>query len=157
MTFPLPSEDNAFLAEHIRLLRNSYHHWTRRDFVHHRMSDEQAARYLYTAPFAVASHDTSPDPIFNYANQTTLSLFGMSWQELTAIPSRLSAEKQNREEREKLLAEVSSRGYVEGYAGVRVGRHGHRFAIEDATVWNLLDDQGMPYGQAVWFKHWKLL
>jgi hypothetical protein len=29
--------------------------------------------------------------------------------------------------------------------------------IEQATVWNLLDDNGAFYGQAAMFKHWKFL
>jgi hypothetical protein len=156
MSAPLfPSEANGYLVNHVTLLRRSYRHWTRRGLVDPRMIDLDAARYLFTAPFAVVSHNTAPDPLFNYANRTALSLFGMTWEELTACPSRLSAERDNREARDELLKDVAEHGFVEGYRGIRIGRHGRRFEIEDAVIWNLRDDRGIVCGQAACFKHWK--
>ncbi|MGZ8218466.1 MEKHLA domain-containing protein [Methylomagnum sp.] len=153
--FPLPSEDNAYLAEHVAILRYSLRHWTGRELVDPRMTDVDAARFLFRARFAVASHDTAPDPLFNYANQTAMSLFAMSWEEITACPSRLSAERVNQESRELLLCKVAEQGYVDDYRGVRVGRHGRRFEIEGAVIWNLLDQRGIACGQAAMFEHWK--
>ena len=154
---PQPSEENGFLAEHIGLVLRSFRHWTGRDFVNPRMNDEEAARYLFTAPLALLTHDTQPDPIFNYANQTALSLFAMSWEEMTACPSRLSAETDQRDTRAALLKEVAEKGYTEEYAGIRIGRHGRRFMIEGARVWNLIDARGIPQGQAASFEHWRWL
>ncbi|RQW79884.1 MAG: MEKHLA domain-containing protein [Methylococcus sp.] len=153
----LPSEENGFLAEHIGLVRRSFYHWSGRDFVNPRMNDEEAARYLFTAPLALLTHDTQPDPVFNYANQTALSLFAMSWEEMTACPSRLSAETDHREAREALLRDVAEKGYTEDYAGIRIGRHGRRFMIEGAKVWNLIDVRGIHQGQAASFAHWRWL
>lgn len=153
--FSLPSEENDYLAEHVAILRHSFRHWTHRELVDPRMSDAEAARFLFKARFAIASHDTAPDPIFNYANQTAMSLFAMSWEEITACPSRLSAERVNQETREALLRKVAEQGYVDGYRGVRVGRHGRRFEIQDAVIWNLLDERGIHYGQAAMFEHWQ--
>jgi hypothetical protein len=152
-----PSEENGFLCEHVVILRNSYRHWTARDLVPHRLSDLEAARYLFEAPFALLSHDTAKDPVFNYANHTALSLFAMSWQEITALPSRLSAETVGQEERNRLLAVVSRDGYIDDYCGVRIGRHGRRFSIENATVWNLLGPEREACGQAAQFEHWQFL
>jgi hypothetical protein len=154
---PIPSEENAYLAEHVAILRRSFRHWTRRDLLDPRMTDADAARYLFTAPFAVVSHNKDPDPLFNYANRTALSLFGMSWEELIACPSRLSAKQENQEARERLLKEVAERGFVEGYRGIRIGRHGRQFEIEEAVIWNLRDSRGITCGQAASFKHWKWL
>jgi hypothetical protein len=151
---PIPSEENGFLADHVAILRNSYRHWTGLELVPPRMADLEAARYLFYAPFAVASHNADKDPLFNYANQTALSLFAMSWEEITAFPSRLSAERVNQEARERLLSEVAERGYVDKYRGVCIGRHGRRFEIEDAVIWNLLDARGAACGQAASFEHW---
>lgn len=151
---PVPSEDNAYLAGHVAILRRSFRHWTRRDLLDPRMTDEDAARYLFTAPFVVLSHDTSPDPLFNYANRTAMSLFGMSWAEITACPSRLSVERGSQEARDQLLKEVAERGYMEGYRGIRIGRHGRRFEIENVVIWNLRDSRGIGCGQAASFKHW---
>lgn len=152
-----PCEDNAFLAHHIGLLRRSYRHWTQLDLLAPRMTDAEAARYLYSAPFVVVSHDTRADPLFNYANQTALSLFGMNWEEMTACPSRLSAETPDQAERARLLQEVTEHGFSSGYRGIRIGKHGRRFEIREAVVWNLLDERGLYQGQAASFKHWNWL
>lgn len=155
--FPEPREDNGFLAEHVAILRNSLRHWTGRELVPPRMTDLEAARYIFEAPFVVASHDTAKDPLFNYANQTGLALFAMSWDEFTGLPSRLSAETALREARAAVMAEVARQGFVEHYRGIRIGRKGRRFLIEDAVIWNLLTPEDYPYGQAVMFPHWKFL
>lgn len=154
---PRPCEENSFMAEHIAILRNSFRHWTRCELVDYRMSDVEAARYLFHAPLALVSHNAAKDPVFNYGNETALALFGMTWEELTALPSRLSAEVANQEQRARLLAEVSTRGFVDDYQGVRIGRHGRRFLIENAAVWNLLDSSGGYCGQAAMFQSWKYL
>jgi hypothetical protein len=152
-----PSEENGFLCEHIAIVRKSYRHWTGRELVPHRLSDQEAARYLLEAPFALLTHDTAKDPIFNYANQTALSLFAMSWEEITALPSRMSAEALDQEERDRLLAAVCQNGCIDHYRGIRIGRHGRRFLIENATVWNLLGPECEAYGQAAYFEHWQYL
>ncbi|MEW6038159.1 MAG: MEKHLA domain-containing protein [Pseudomonadota bacterium] len=157
MPLPRPSEDNEFLAAHIAVLRRSFRRFTGRELAPARMTDPEAARYLFQAPLALLSHDTAPDPIFDYANETAMGLFGMSWEEITALPSRLSAEAGNREEREALLAIVSAQGYIDDYSGVRISRQGRRFRIENAVVWNLIDDLGAPCGQAAMFEHWQWL
>jgi hypothetical protein len=156
-SFPIPSEENEYLASHVRILRNSYRHWKKQEFVNPRLSDRDAARYVFYAPFAVLSHDASQDPIFNYANETALKLLGLTWVEMTTFPSRLSAERQNQGERQQLLDEVTAKGYIDGYQGVRIGRHGRKFAIENATVWNLLNSRGHYCGQAATFSHWNFL
>lgn len=155
--FPKPSEENCFLVDHVAILRDSYRHWTGRALVDPRMNHYEAARYLFSAPFAVLSHDTAKDPVFNYANQTAMSLFGMEWEEFTAFPSRLSAERQNQENRERLLAEVAARGYIEDYRGIRISKHGRRFLIEHTTIWNLLDARGVYCGQAARFSDWSFV
>jgi len=153
-----PSEENDFLAPHVAILRTSLRHFAKRELVDPRMSDKDAARYLYQAPFAVVSHDTAKDPIFNYANQTALSLFGMDWEQFTALPSRMSAEPVEQSERERLLETVTEQGFIEDYSGVRIGRHGRRFRIQSAVVWNLIGGNGRFYqGQAAMFKDWKTL
>ncbi|NJD07604.1 MAG: MEKHLA domain-containing protein [Methylococcaceae bacterium] len=157
MRLPRPAAENDFLAGHIGLLRRSFRHWTGRDLVNRRMTDAEAARYVFDASFALLSHDTSPDPIFNYANRTAMSLFGMEWEELTRLPSRLSAEPRDQKERETALQEVVSHGYIDHYSGVRIGRHGNRFKIENALVWNLRSPQGILLGQAARFDHWTFL
>lgn len=152
-----PSEENGFLCQHVALMRASLRHWTGRDLADPKMDDAEAARYLFHAPFALASHDTAAEPLFNYANQTALGLFGMDWEEITLLPSRFSAEEAKQQEREQILRQVSLHGFIEHYNGVRIGRDGRRFLIEDTVVWNLIDADGVYQGQAAMFKSWKFL
>jgi hypothetical protein len=64
------------------------------------------------------------------------------------LPSRLSAEAPEREERERFLERVRADGFVTGYSGVRITKLGARFRITNATVWQLVDDEGGQHGQA---------
>jgi hypothetical protein len=121
------------------------------------LSPGEQARELFYAPFAILSHDTAPDPILNYANQTGLQLFGLRWDELIVMPSRLTAQPQEQAERARLLSLVSERGFVDDYRGVRITKNGRRFMIERATVWNLIGEEGAPYGQAATFREWRFV
>jgi hypothetical protein len=109
---------------------------------------------LWSAPFAVVAHGTEPDPIFFFGNATALSLFEMDFAQFTRLPSRLSAELLQREERDRLLDRVMRDGIIEDYSGVRVSASGRRFLIRNAAVWNLTDDSGRPAGQAARFSEW---
>lgn len=117
----------------------------------------EAVGKLDEAPFAIVSHGTEADPVFNYANRTALRLFEMSWETFTALPSRLSAEPLVQAEREHLLERVARHGYIDDYTGIRLSSSGKRFLIRNATVWNLLDDTGQAYGQAALLKDWQPL
>jgi hypothetical protein len=149
--------DAALLARHIRLLRTSYQHWTGKSLIEPNLGDEDAVRFLDLAPFAVVSHDTQPDPIFNYGNKLALQLFEMDWKAWTALPSRLSAEQLIQVERERLLETVGKHGHIEDYNGIRISSSGKRFMILAATVWNMLDEDGKLYGQAALIKQWQYL
>jgi hypothetical protein len=155
--FPEPNRANSFLAGHVVLLRNSLNLWADQDLIDPELADDDAARALFFSPFAVVSHNTESDPIFDYANKTALDLFEMTWDEFTKLPSRLSAEPINQAERARLLREVSTHGIIHNYSGVRLSRSGLRFLIEDGIVWNLQDNDGSYYGQAATFSHWKHL
>jgi hypothetical protein len=118
------------------------------------MEPAELARTLYQAPFALVSHNTDPDPIFNYANRTALDLFEMTWDDFTLLPSRLSAEPVHRDERARLMARVAEHGFIEDYQGIRISRTGRRFRIVEAIVWNVLDREDHLIGQAAAFHHW---
>lgn len=154
---PEPSPANEFLSEHIELLRSSLRRLTGRDLVDGQPDPVAAAREVLEAPFVVLSHDAGTDPVFTYANRTALELFEMSFAEITQLPSRRSAEPLARAERERLLQQVSERGFIDSYRGVRIAKSGRRFMIEEATVWNLVDDAGIYQGQAATFAHWRFL
>lgn len=157
MSFEEPGPDNNYLANHVALLLGSLKAVTGRDLIDPRAEPLEAARQLYEAPFFVASHDTSGDPILTYGNRFAQELFKMSWGEFTSTPSRFTAEAPNREERAKLLAEVTANGFIDNYSGIRISSTGKRFKIKKATVWNLFHPDGRPAGQAATFSHWEMI
>jgi PAS domain-containing protein len=136
--------DEIFLREHSALLAQSFERATGQ-----RLPVD--ALTLYGAPFAVVSHGTQADPVFNYANLFAQQLFGYAWEEFIALPSRLSARAPERDERARLLELVTRQGYIEDYAGIRVRRNGTLFRISRATVWNVVDTGGVLHGQAAMF------
>ena len=150
----LPCEGNGFLTLHAQRLLKSLHHWTGRQLIDATVSPAEQARALFYAPFIVLSHNTAAEPILNYANQAALNLFELTWNELVRMPSRLTAEPLQQAERSRLLATVSQHEFIDDYRGVRISKSGRRFMIEQATVWNLLDENGAPYGQAATFSQW---
>jgi PAS domain S-box-containing protein len=133
-----------------QLLTSSYTRFVSGLLVPSDIADEDAARWLYEdASFAILAHNTDADPIFVYGNVAAQKQFGYTWEELTSLHSRYSAELPNREERQQLLDRVSRDGYASDYRGVRISKSGGRFMIEDATLWQLIDQQGRVQGQAV--------
>jgi hypothetical protein len=150
-----PTDQNSFLVEHVLDIRNSYRQLALNDLFPDFQTDGQFARQLFHAPFALVSHDSASDPVFNYANLKALELFESSWEDFTRLPSRQSAEPIHRADRDRLLAEVSKNGYINRYEGVRVSRTGKRFLIKNAIVWNIFDKNQCYKGQAAWFNEWQ--
>jgi hypothetical protein len=116
-----------------------------------------SAAALWAASMVILAHGTEPDPIFFYGDRLALELFEVTAGQLLQTPSRLSAEAPDRVERMRLLDQVSRRGVIEDYAGVRVSATGRRFRIERACVWNLIDEAGAVHGQAAAFDRWMRL
>jgi hypothetical protein len=153
----LPCRENHFYHEHARLICRSFERLLNKPLLPENTDKSEIGEALYCAPFAVVSHDTKADPVFNYGNAKALALFEMSWEEFISTPSRLSAEPVNRDERNRLLALVSTQGYINDYQGVRISKNGRRFMIKNAVVWNLSDDDGVYRGQAAFFDEWLML
>ena len=156
MTQSSPWQNEAVVKQ-IQLIARSLKHWTGRDLVPVDPAAPEFAAVVFQAPFVLVSHGTETDPVLNFGNATALKLWEMTWEELTRTPSRLTAEAPNREERARLLAAVTSHGYIDDYSGIRISKNGRRFRIARATVLNLLDAQGQYAGQAATFDHWELL
>ena len=151
---PPPAVNHRFLTEHASLMAESFQHLLGRPLFSETGHDKALVEQLFNAPFAVLSHNTDVDPLYNYANKKALELFELNWDEMTVMPSRLSAEPVNQQDRDKLLAEVTEKGYISHYQGIRVSKSGRRFMIKDAVVWNLLQD-GVYKGQAACFDRWE--
>jgi hypothetical protein len=144
----------ALRVAHTELLRRSHLARTGRHLVAPGLAPEAAAEALWLAPFALLSHSPAADPLLTYANRTALALFELDWEAMLRTPSRLTAERPEREERERLLAEVARAGCIHDYSGVRISQSGRRFRIRAATVWNLADPGAPPLGQAACFSEW---
>lgn len=142
------------LAADCRRIADSFRRLLGRPLVE---ATEDLVKALWEAPRVIVAHRSGPDPVFFYGNRLALDLFEMDWAAFTQLPSRLSAEPLVRDERARLLARVARDGYIDDYAGVRISRTGRRFRIEQAIVWNLIDDAGAPCGQAASFDRWQML
>ncbi|MEQ1638543.1 MAG: MEKHLA domain-containing protein [Methylococcales bacterium] len=152
----LSSTQADFLVRHTHLLMLSYARFCAVPLVEVAEHDS-SVNALLQAPFAVVSHNTAAEPVFNYANAKALELFEFSWHEFVCLPSRLSAEPMNQPEREALLAGVREHGFIRDYRGVRLSKNGRRFQINNAVVWNLVDQDNVYCGQAACFKEWVFL
>lgn len=136
----------------LRLIVDSFHRLTGKPLLEAVPDDvRELALALWDAPRAIVAHGTEADPVFFYGNRLALQQFEMSFEEFMQLPSRLSAEAPVREERARLLQQVSERGYVDNYAGMRIAKSGRRFMITNGTVWNLVDETGVYRGQAATF------
>jgi hypothetical protein len=145
------------IIAHSACLVQSYRHFTGRELLPVATNVAARAERLFHAPFVLVSHGTEVDPVLNYGNRAALELWEMTWEELTRTPSRFTAEAPNREERARLLAAVTARGFIDDYSGVRISKTGRRFRIHRATVWNLISASGEPCGQAATFADWEYL
>ena len=149
-----PGPRNGYQGDHAALLIKSFRRWTGKDLVQPKSTCRDLCQILFEAPFAVVSHNTDPDPLFNYGNKAALALFEMDWPAFTRLPSRQSAEPVNQDERQSLLARVSQFGFIDDYRGIRISATGKRFRIDDAVVWNLVDEDGNYSGQAAVLYRW---
>ena len=116
--------------------------------------DNATPERLWNAPRVIVAHGTEADPIFFYGNRLALELFEMDFASFTCLPSRYSAEPLERQERSRLLERVRRDGFIDDYAGIRISATGKRFRIEQAVVWNLIDENGDIHGQAATFDRW---
>jgi PAS domain S-box-containing protein len=146
-------ETPPWTLDDVRLIVSSYERLLGEPLEPSLTDPTELAHYLFErAPYCLLAHRDEADPRFFYANRATLDCFEYSWDELVGMPSRLSAEAPNREERAALLRSVAAHGYAKHYRGLRIAKSGRRFWIEDVTVWNLQDDEGRYRGQAATYR-----
>lgn len=157
MTHDAPPWLEYHWLDHTRLLLNSFRHFVGRELIPRLDSPEEQAEALFNAPRVVVSHTPAADPILNYANRAALQLWDIDIPTLLKTPSRHTAEPMHRDERAELLRRTTEHGYVDDYQGIRIAATGRRFSIEQAIVWNLIDEQGNFAGQAATFTDWQFL
>ena len=149
-----PDFDNDFYNRHVQLLCSSYEHWTGRQLIADYRQTGDLLHALFDAPYVIVSHGTESDSIFNFGNRAALELFELDWEDFIRLPSRESADHDNREDRKQLMDRVKRDGYADDCSGVRISATGKRFLITGATVWNVVDEDLEYYGQAAMFTNW---
>ena len=145
------------IVEWSQRLLESYRHWIGQDLIDRAGDQDSQARRLFDATFVVVSHGMGADPILNYGNQAALNLWDLSWEDFITTPSRLTAEADDRAERERMLMQARVKGYYDRYRGVRISSTGRRFLVEQAVIWNVIDPAGHRIGQAATFSQWSYL
>ncbi len=153
----LPGSENGYLKEYITLITKSLKKLANIEIVDFSLSMEEQAKQAFNADYVLLAHNGSSDPTFNYANQTALDLFEMPWEEFIGMPSKYSAESDERGTREAFLAEVAEKGYSKNYSGIRISKTGKRFEIKNVMLWNVYDADNNRIGQAALFCEYEYL
>lgn len=145
-----PSPENQFQPAHAALMMTSYERLLGRSLA-------ESAEALYHSDAVVLSHDGTADPVLTYGNLTAQTLWEMDWDQLTTLPSRLTAEPAHQAQRDAMFAEMRAKGFIANYQGVRISASGQRFEIRNAVIWPLLDAHGVKHGEAATFGEWRPL
>ncbi|MGA1072319.1 MAG: MEKHLA domain-containing protein [Pseudohongiellaceae bacterium] len=143
------------IQQQAKLLARSYHAALGRPLICG--VSEPSVDEILTANFALLSHGTEADPLFNFGNDLALTLFERSFEDFVRLPSRKSSGQTRDEDRIRLLEEVTRNRFIENYSGIRVSASGRRFEISDAVVWNVIDESGVYRGQAAKISTWRYL
>ncbi len=145
----------AFSPQTLRFLTHlagSYQHWKGEALVAGQatLSPEALGAALFEMPEPLVAHGVEADPIFCFGNRAALTLWEMRWEDFTRLPSRMSAPPASatQQDRNRLMAEALTKGFVDDYAGLRVSATGRLFEIRDTVLWNVVDGQGRRLGQA---------
>jgi len=145
------------IIKHSQRLMYSFKHWTGHSLLDVSGTPKEIAQALFEAPFVLVSHGTESDPIFNYGNHKALELWELSWSEFTKMPSRQSAEEVVQEERDRLLAEAATKGFISNYSGIRTSSTGKQFYIKETILWNVIDKENQYCGQAAFFSQYNFV
>ena len=124
-----------------------------------RVDPAHLAQELFQLDTVVLAHDgadpgSDPGPRLIYANAAALRLWRRPWGEQIGLPSRLTAEPQERADRARMLHTALEQHAIRGYCGIRIDSCGRRFQIRNARLWTLRDASGQPCGQAAAFDDW---
>ncbi|PZX15858.1 MEKHLA domain-containing protein [Breznakibacter xylanolyticus] len=152
-----PCSENSYLKDYIYQITSSLKKLANIEIVDASLSLEEQAKQVFNSGYVLLAHDASNEPVFNYANQSALNLFEMSWEEFINMPSKYSAESDERGSRAKFIAEVEANGYSKDYSGIRISKTGKRFEIKNVILWNVYDSDNKRIGQAALFNEYTYL
>jgi MEKHLA domain len=102
--------------------------------------------------YAVLSHGTQQDPIYNYFNQGALLTFQWPEDEVYQLPSRYSAPGGKlRDQRDILMERVVQEQAQTFPEAIRQTKTGQPFRLTDVLLWNVFDTEGSRVGQTALF------
>lgn len=152
-----PDWNTPHTVQWCQYLLDSYAHWLGQELIERDGTPLEQAERLFNSNFVVASHGIERDPVLNYGNRRALNLWMMDWQQFTQTSSRLTAEAPNREERERMLEQAKTQGYISDYRGIRISSTGQRFLVDKAIIWNIHTANATMIGQGATFATWEFL
>lgn len=156
MNLDRPWEDSCWVRQ-TQIILDSYERWLGAPLISRDGSVVEQSNSLFSAPFVVVSHGTQDDPILNYANKIAVELWETDLATLLQTPSRETAEPVHQSERARMMERTTQEGYIANYQSIRVSMTGRRFRMDDAVVWNLIDEDDKLTGQAATFSKWEFL
>ena len=139
--------DHRFVTRATVIL-DSFRRCVGRELIDRSGDAAEDARRLFDLPQAVLAHDTSPEPLLDWANRAAAVAFDATPDGLLGLPSSRTAPADATADRRQLFEILARRGFVTGYSGVRASLTGRRFIIDDVTVFELFDAAGKPAGHA---------
>lgn len=116
-----------------------------------RNSEEQDYFNLFHSDFYLVSHRFMDVPRFVFGTEKAIQLWETSWKDFYMMPSKYSAEEDQREKREQMLKSANEKGYFDGYEGVRISAKGNRFKINNVLIFNVFEEGDKVIGQAALF------
>ena len=122
------------------------------------MTDVQSLQDAHkNTRYAILSHGTQDDPIYNYFNKAAMETFLYEPEEIYQLPSRKSAPPDLRIDRAALIQASVERGFQVYTKAVRVTKYGQLFQINEGLLWNVYDDNGNRVGQTALFDRNKIV
>lgn len=112
---------------------------------------------LYTSEYCILAVNNNEIPTFTYMNLSAQKLWEVSLNQALKMQGKQTAQKKDQKEREKLLNQVKKKGKTNSYSGIRISQKGKRFFIKKASIWNIINKQGVFEGQAACFNQFEYL
>ena len=152
-SFPvLPSGRVADVDRWLRICSDSLENLTGTSLVDRMDGVERLDEVTANERYAVLSHGTQDDPIYNYANRATLLAFQYPEEGFYQLASRNSAPAgATRDDRDALVEEFKAKGYGVFPTAIRQTKTGELFEITDISLSNVYNEQGGRVGQMAVF------
>jgi hypothetical protein len=156
-TMTSPTGRVANVTEWLLFSSNSLQQYTGKTLLEHMTEVPSLEAAHENTRFAILSHGTQEDPIYNYFNRAAMETFQYEPEEIYQLPSRKSAPPDLRVDRAALIQASVERGFQVYTEAVRVTKHGQLFQINEGLLWNVYDNEGNRVGQTALFDRNKVV